>query len=310
MRSAKIYRLTTGAVLLAASQAATAITINLDYSYDTNGFFTDSSRRDLMQSAASYFESRLTDSLSAITSSGGNNMTASFYSPTDGSLTSVSNFSVAADTITIFVGGYAMSGSTLGRGGFGGWSATGTSAFFDTIRHRGQSDDMYGSTATEFNPWGGSISFNTDYSNWYFDSDPSTDEAFSGSDFYSVALHELGHVLGLGTADSWDNLINSSDEFTGTNAVATYSGNVPVTSDGVHWDYGTMSFVDGVAQEAAMDPNVTTGTRKRFTDLDNAALDDIGWDVAATAVPLPPALFLFAGGLLGMLGLGKRQSYA
>lgn len=298
-------------MLLAASQTASAITINLDYSYDSSSFFADSSRRSLMQSAASYFESRLTDDFEAITSSGSNSMTAQFWNPSGTGSISVNNFSVAADTITVYVGAKNHSGSTLATGGYGGWEATGTSSFFDTIYHRGESSYMYndptaGEIAAEFNPWGGTISFDTD-STWYFDDDLSTTESFTGSDFYSVALHELGHILGLGSADSWDNLINGSNEFTGVNSVAENSGNVPLTSDGAHWAEDTMSFVDGVAQEAAMDPNLTVGTRKLFTVLDWAALDDIGWDVMPTSVPLPPALFLFAGGLLGFFGLSKHR---
>ena len=54
-----------------------------------------------------------------------------------------------------------------------------------------------------------------------------------------------------------------------------------------------------------MDPELTTGSRKRFTDLDYAALRDIGWEVAP--VPLPAAVWLFAGGLLGLLRFARRR---
>ena len=54
-----------------------------------------------------------------------------------------------------------------------------------------------------------------------------------------------------------------------------------------HWANSTMSVVYGgsTAQEAAMDPDLQNGTRKRFTALDAAALKDIGWEVIA---PPPP----------------------
>jgi len=40
-----------------------------------------------------------------------------------------------------------------------------------------------------------------------------------------------------------------------------------------------------------MDPEITVGMRKRLTALDAAALDDIGWDVAAAPVNFNPADF-------------------
>ena len=42
-------------------------------------------------------------------------------------------------------------------------------------------------------------------------------------------------------------------------------------------------------QEAAMDPTITQGTRKRLTALDAAALTDVGWTVGSVA--LNPADF-------------------
>lgn len=64
-----------------------------------------------------------------------------------------------------------------------------------------------------------------------------------------------------------------------------------------------MSEVGGVAQEAAMDPNITTGTRKRFKDLDVAGLRDVGWET--TVVPVPAALPLVSSALIGMFGIRR-----
>ncbi|MCP4936389.1 MAG: peptidase M10A and M12B matrixin and adamalysin, partial [bacterium] len=63
------YQLAAGMLLLAASTTASAITINLNYTQD-GGFFADSTRRGIMDAAASFFESRLTDDFDAITSGG------------------------------------------------------------------------------------------------------------------------------------------------------------------------------------------------------------------------------------------------
>jgi hypothetical protein len=69
--------------------------------------------------------------------------------------------------------------------------------------------------------------------------------------------------------------------------MSEYGGLVPLSADKSHWDEDTMSVVYGTAtsQEAAMDPDLTVGTRKKLTDLDVAALTDLGWTVVA-----PPGL--------------------
>lgn len=295
-----------GAILLAASQSASAVTINFDYTYD-GGFFSgnNSNRQSILEAAGSFLGSRLTDSLAGITSSGINNFSAVFTRPDNGTVTTLSNFNVSADTLTVFVGGRALGASILGEGGYGGYSVSGTQNFLTTVSQRGQSGATSGASATDFAPWGGQLTFNT-ASNWYFDSNPSTKESFSGNDFFSVALHELGHLLGLGTADSWNNKV-PGNHFTGANAVTAFGGNVPLTPDNAHWAEGTQSTVMGVPQEALMDPSLTTGTRKVFTKLDLAALKDVGWQTNVTAVPVPSAVWLFGSALLGLAGFTRRK---
>jgi hypothetical protein len=70
--------------------------------------------------------------------------------------------------------------------------------------------------------------------------------------------------------------------FFGPAATAEY-GSAPPTSGSGHWASGTMSRIFGTntPQEAAMDPEITTGTRKVLTALDAAGLTDIGWEVGA-----------------------------
>ena len=295
-----------GAILLAASQSASAVTINFDYSYD-GGFFTgtNSGRRSILDATGGLLGSKLTDSLAAISSSGNNRFDAVFSRPDTGATTTLNNFNVAADALTVFVGGRDLGNTTLGEGGFGGYSVSGTSDFLTTVSQRGQAGATSGTAATDFAPWGGQLAFNST-SNWYFDSNPSTNESFSGSDFFSVALHELGHLLGIGTADSWNNQV-SGNSFTGANAVAALGGNVPLASDNAHWLNGTQSTVLGMPQEAAMDPSITVGTRKLFTQLDLAALKDVGWQVNVTAVPIPSAIWLFGSALLGFAGFSRKK---
>lgn len=273
-----------------------ALTIAFDYSYDTAGFFTDSAKAEL-QAAANEVSCRLTDSLQSITPSGLRSWNAKFNDPSTGNSASVHNLNIPANTIWIYVGARVLPGSTIGSGTAGGfdWSALpGDTTWATTIASRGQLGAL-GSPATDFGPWGGSISFSSAAS-WYFGAG-SPPLGSSEYDFYSVAVHELGHILGIGTAGSWNGQV-SGHQFTGPNAENINAGSVTLTSDNQHWAEHTMSYLPGtsILQEAAMDPTLQAGTRKYFTDLDFAAFSDIGWQVSP--VPEPQAYASVAALLL------------
>jgi len=280
-----------------------AINIVFDYSDDTNNFFASNPTAKVdLEAAGQFFDSLLSDSLTAINPSGSNSWTATFTNPSTGNSASVSNLSIAANEILIFVGGLSLSGSTLGEGGPGGYSASGSQSWLNTVGARGQTGAL-ASAPTDFGPWGGSVQFNSSAS-WYFDPDPSTSESFSANDFYSVALHEIGHVLGLGTAGSWNADI-SNGTFTGANSEAAHGGTaVSLSADLAHWATGTMSTIYGTstAQETAMSPALTTGTRKTFTTLDVAGLKDVGWMV----VPEPSSTTLLL--VAAAMAAGRRKS--
>jgi len=299
-----LSRLLGALALLSAGQAAQAITVQFDYSLDTGFFTANPDRQAVLQAAGQFFEQHLTDSLSAITSSGGNQFNINFDNPATGAATTINGYSVAANTVVVFVGAGDV-GASLGVGGPGGYDAQATSqAFLDLVRNRGQGETQ-GAAAVDFAPWGGTLSFSASAS-WYFDADPTTVEAFAGNDFYSVALHELGHLFGLGASDSWTNK-TSGTQFTGVNAKAANGGaNVALIANKSHWLEGTQSTYNGIPQEAAMDPTLTVGTRKYFTALDTAALQDVGWQVSPAPVPLPAAAWLFLSGISGLLVIRRR----
>ncbi len=293
------YTLLLSAFSIASQPARANIDIVFDYNYDSSGFFTgsNSSRQTLLNAAASVFETRFTDNLTAITSSGPSGIdhfNVAFADPSATQTKTVNDYSVAADKIIVYVGAYNLGSNVLGQGGPGGYNVSGTQDFVNNAVSRGQPGALGApASQTDFGPWGGTLSFNNT-ANYYFGTD--APPATAGFDFYSIAVHELGHLLGFGTADSYYHYV-ANGVFTGP-AVNTLTTNPPVTNDG-HWATGTTY----MGQEAAMTPDIAAGQRKNFTELDFAAMKDIGWQV--TAVPEPQTWGMLLAGL-GLLGWRMR----
>jgi len=270
-------------------ESRTLLTVNIqfDYSLDSNHFFDDPARRAVLQAAADTITSQLDDSLLAIQPSGSDTWSESFYNPTNGQLQTISNPTVPANTLIIYVGARPLAGTggdALGLGGPGGVGASGDQTWINTVEARGQSG-AFATPVSDFGPWGGSIAFDDSGSTtWYFGLD--TSGLLPGQyDFFTAAEHELGHVLGGGTSPSWSRYVSGAS-FDGPAAEAAYGGQpVPLdsvvepTHPGAHWAQGTTS--DG--QLAIMDPQSTLGDRRYFTPLDFAGLADIGWNFQAAA---------------------------
>ncbi len=283
-----------------------ALQIEFDYRFDTRGFFTDQltgapivERRQLLDVAATFY-SGFTDMLNPITSGVGDSWSVSIVHPSlEGGLanpvTLVDEF-IPQDTIKIFVGGSPSAPGVLGFAGRGfDLMATGSSQFIQTVANRGQTGD-------DFGVWGGYIWFNSNNS-WYFNEDASGLSP-GNPDFLTTAIHEIGHVLGFGSADSWFNKIVDG-MFTGINSVASYGGNVPLDQFGAHWAEGVTSLYNGEFQETLMDPSTPAGERQLLTELDYAAFADIGWEVAV--VPLPAAFWLMLSSFFALFHYRKNK---
>ena len=214
-----------GFALTAAMPASAAIDIVFDYTYDTNGFF-DAGKKSLMEQAAQVFEARILDTLTGFSSGSPNHFNAGFTNPGTGLPTTLSDYSIAAGRIDIFLGGRDLGAGTLGLASTS-YSVSGFQSFVNNSVSRGQAGAL-SNPATDYGPWGGSIAFSNTAS-WYVDADPTTTEAFSGYDLYSVALHEIAHLLGVGIADSWD-VHRSGLSFNGPASMAANSASAPACS--------------------------------------------------------------------------------
>jgi hypothetical protein len=265
-----------------------AVLIQIDYSYD-NGFFANNpDARATLEQVAAELGNSISADLSALTPGGGNTWTATFFNPATGGQTSVANLSIGANTIKVFAGARATGTAEAGFGGFGGYSISGTQAWINTVQTRNWSG---------FAPWGGSITFDS-AQNWNFSTSTSGLTA-SKLDFYSVATHEMGHLLGIGTSNQWKSL-SSGGYFHGSNASGVYGGAVPLGPDGAHWADGIT--VGGHA--VSLDPTLAYGQRVNWSSLDAAALRDLGWSTGAATGAAPSAaaaapavtLLVIAGG--------------
>ena len=247
----------------------------------------------------------------------------------------INNSVLAANEIRLFVGARNLIGSTLGKGGPGGAGigisysvgsgpiSVAIAAAQASYQHRrGDGPTMltldgdvegdnytFGIGTTVSNLW-----FDSDTNDdgtaddqatleaaWHFDH--TTTVADGKDDFYSVALHETLHALGVGGSETWEDLVSGTN-WLGSEVIALNgTGTGVINPAGDHFAENLMSvrLSDGLAQKVVMDPDLLNGTRKELTQLDLAVLRDLGFSTV-TAIPEPSGLFALtvAGSLIAL----------
>jgi hypothetical protein len=306
---------------LVLSSSTRAINITISYQYDTNNFFNTQQKKDVLQAAASRFSSVITESLTA-ESLLDNNVdgrigfthpgtglqheisaaasTASDFLVTNAGAGPANEYrgpwSIGASEWILYAGGRNLTSAAEG--------GTGTGTNLTTVFSDGGSHINRGFRATgtvqNLPVWGGVISFDTMGTAWHFD--PNTTPGAGTIDFYSIALHEIGHALGLSAASTdWD-ILKSGSNFQGAETIAAYNADNgtsvssinQVSSTNRHWQdgvYDSRIFANGDPklnstvglagmQDLLMEPTANfTASVKRFelTNVDVAALRDLGW---------------------------------
>lgn len=240
------------------------LSIAFDYRYDDAGFFTPD-RRLVLEAAARHWGALLVDEFPDIPA-GTSVRTRDPEAPT-AAATSF-DIDVAIEDVLIFAG----CGTIDGVGGT--LALSNNSAAINTVTDatlREQLRSRY--EGAQFQPWTGWVSFDC-AEDWFFDPTPATDTDLPGGqpDFLSTANHELGHILGFGTAAAYLGLVTGTT-FTGTEAMSSYGGPVPLIASGTHFAAGLSSG----GREPLMDPGRPGGTRSTATPVDVAALADLGY---------------------------------
>ena len=309
--------------------------IVIDYSFDSavledgavSGFFNPSytyadgstglDRRIRMERAAAIVASNISDELLPVLPGPDDTLVIRFANPKDGGGHTILNPVLPADTIIIYAGGRNIGGATLGLGGMGYVDVTwGSPEFIDAGQHRGEGPSgSMGQPADEYGPWGGSVAFNTEIVvefegaptnfDWHFGE--TTEGLDLHYDFLTVAIHEIGHVMGFGTAESFDRYIDvggtplgADNSFIGPQAMAVWGGPVPLEGDSSFPLRSPSHWLAGLDEDSTvMDTTLRLGRRASMQSVDWAALADIGWDVVL--IPEPSGVGLLTLGLAGMM---------
>jgi hypothetical protein len=258
-----------GAAGGAGGNGPTLFTIHFDYRFDTKGLFDAPERRAALEGAAAVWEALIVEDFDDIPA-GTQVLSRDPEAPDlDGQTFA---YEEPIDDLVVFVGFAAFDGpsgqlaQSYPSAAIGSVSDPALSSALDARYH-----------GADFEPWTAWLSFD-ESEDWFFDPTPLTGDDLppSQTDFVSVAMHELGHILGFGTADAYFAFVDAQSQFTGPAAMAAFGGPIPLTGDGYHIAAGTV--VDG--GRPLMDPSDAAGERSVVTSAERGLFSDLGYAIS------------------------------
>ena len=268
------------ALLFSAPQVHAGLKLEFDYRFDENGYFDDPVRREALEAAGRYVN-RYVDNMAAVIPEGDNGWDSFFTRPDTGATILWSDVPIAEDTLLVVAGARSFGDDYLAIATGIGAVGDGDEEWKDLVSYRGQEGAR---EKTDFSTLGGKIAFNNDFEAYQWHWGLSTDGLEAHEfDFITVAMHELLHIMGFGTAPSFAAQVDARMRFTGPEATRVGSPtnpNLQLDSEEFHLAEGTESPWNGKLQEALLAPGIFPGERAFPTLIDRAIIRDIGWEEA------------------------------